>query len=198
MVMIVGLGNPGARYEATRHNVGYAVVDELASRHGVAVRTRAHRALIGQGRVGDSPVMLVKPATYMNLSGEAVGSLSRYHRVDAGFVWVVVDDVALPVGALRLRLQGSAGGHHGLESIEAHLGTRAYPRVRIGIGGASATDLIGHVLARFSRSESVAIAEAVALAADALETALSQGFETAMNRYNRSPAKAEEGKAEEG
>jgi PTH1 family peptidyl-tRNA hydrolase len=196
MIMVVGLGNPGARYRGTRHNVGFATVDALAARHGVSLGSRAHRAAIGRGVVAGVRVLLAKPQTYMNLSGESVGALSRYHRIEPSGVWVVVDDVALPVGALRLRLAGSAGGHHGLESVEAHLGTRQYPRIRIGIGGASVRDLVDHVLTRFAADEAIAMEQTIGLAADAIELALTSGFETAMNRYNRSAQTAPDGEAE--
>lgn len=184
MVMIVGLGNPGARYAGTRHNVGFDTLDVLASRHGIPVESKRHRAWIGQGMIGDCRVLLAKPATYMNLSGEAVGALSRYYHVAPRDIWVVVDDVALPIGTLRLRSQGSSGGHHGLESIELHLGTRQFPRIRIGIGGSGQRDLVEHVLSRFSAEERGIITDVVAGAADAIETALAHGFETAMNRFN--------------
>ncbi len=186
MVIIAGLGNPGLRYEGTRHNVGFEVVDALGERHGIRIAHRAHRALTGQGMIGTRKVMLVKPMTYMNLSGESVGSVARYHSVSPEHVWVVVDDVALPVGALRLRLKGSSGGHHGLESVETHLGSRDYPRIRIGIGGSARSDLVEHVLSRFSASERKAVNEAIVSAADAIECALDAGFETAMSRFNGS------------
>jgi PTH1 family peptidyl-tRNA hydrolase len=191
MIIVVGLGNPGTRYEGTRHNVGFEVADRLAARHGISVRERAHHALIGQGTIGGCRVLLAKPMTYMNLSGEAVGSLSRYFRVEPADVWVIVDDVALPVGSLRLRLKGSSGGHHGLESIEAHLGSRGFPRIRIGIGGSDRGDLVSHVLARFTVVEREKMAVVIERAADAVETALAEGFEAAMNRFNRSPAPEE-------
>jgi len=190
--LVLGLGNPGREYEGTRHNVGFEVVEELARRHGIAVRRRAMRAVLGDGRIGDRHVILARPMTYMNLSGEAAGAITRMYRIPPSDVIVVVDDVALPLGTLRLRLKGSCGGHNGLESIERHLGTRVYPRVRIGVGGPGERDLVDHVLSRFRANERPLVEEAISLAADAVETALRDGFEAAMNRYNRTTAPAEQ------
>ncbi len=192
MVIIAGLGNPGLEYAGTRHNVGFDVVDELGRRHGLRISHRAHRALTGQGFVGHRKVMLVKPMTYMNLSGEAVSSVARYHAVPPERIWVVVDDVALPVGALRMRLKGSSGGHHGLESIESCLGSRDYPRIRIGIGGSGHRDLVGHVLSKFTASEREIMGDVIRTAADAIEMALDAGFEAAMNRFNASSRVADD------
>jgi len=184
MYMIVGLGNPGERYAGTRHNVGYAVVDELSKRHAIPIVRLSRRALTGSGTIGGVRVALAKPVTYMNLSGEAVGALARYYALEPSQVWVATDDAALPLGALRLRLRGSSGGHHGLESIEAHLGTQEYPRIRIGIGSANAGELVEHVLSRFRPEERPIVEQAVDAAADAIEFALAKGFEAAMSRFN--------------
>jgi peptidyl-tRNA hydrolase, PTH1 family len=190
MQLVVGLGNPGAEYGGTRHNVGFAVVECLARRHGIAVRRRALRSVMGDGMIGAQRVILARPMTYMNLSGEAVGAIVRMYRLPSQHVIVVVDDIALPVGKLRLRLKGSPGGHNGLESVERHLGTQDYPRIRIGVGAARPGDMVGHVLSRFRPDERAVIEEAVERAADAIELALADGFERAMNVYNRDDAAA--------
>lgn len=187
MLLIVGLGNPGSEYAGTRHNVGFDVIDLLAARWAIPVRRRALRSVLGTGRVGEASVVLARPMTYMNVSGEAVGAIARMYRIEPSSVIVIVDDIALPTGKLRLRLQGSSGGHHGLESVERHLGTRAYPRVRIGVGQARPGQMVGHVLGRFRAAEREAMTEARERAADAVELAVREGFEQAMNVYNRDP-----------
>lgn len=183
--LIVGLGNPGPEYAGTRHNVGFEVVDCLASRHHIPLRRRTLRALLGEGVIEGHPVILAKPMTYMNLSGEAVGAIVRRYRIPLENIVVVVDDIALPTGKLRLRLKGSSGGHNGLESIQRHLHTMEYPRVRIGVGAARPGAMVDHVLSRFRPEEREPIAEAIERAADAVEAALREGFEKAMNTYNR-------------
>jgi PTH1 family peptidyl-tRNA hydrolase len=185
MHLIVGLGNPGAQYAGTRHNVGFEVIERLAERHGIAVRRRTLRSVLGDGAIEGRRVLLARPMTYMNLSGEAVGAICRMYRIPPEQTIVIVDDVALPLGRLRLRLKGSCGGHNGLESVERHLNTQEYPRVRIGVGSARPGELIDHVLSRFRPDERPIIAEAIDRAADAVETALRDGFEQAMNVYNR-------------
>lgn len=184
MHLIVGLGNPGAQYTATRHNVGFEVVDRLAARHEIAVRRRTLKSVLGDGIIEGEKVILARPMTYMNLSGEAVGAIAHMYKIAPSDIIVVVDDVALPLGRLRLRLKGSAGGHHGLESVEAHLGTREYPRIRVGVGAPIGSDMIDHVLGKFRRDEIPVVTEALDLAADAVEKALRDGFETAMNAFN--------------
>ncbi len=193
MKLIVGLGNPGRDYAGTRHNVGFEVIQELAKRTGIAVAKRTMRSVIGDGRIGAERVLLARPMTYMNLSGEAVSAIARMYKIEPADVWVVLDDTALPVGKLRLRLKGSAGGHNGLESIRNHLGTSDFPRLRIGVGGARPGEQVGHVLGRFRKEELPLIEDAVSLAADAIEYAVAEGFERAMNRFNvGEPANSDE------
>jgi PTH1 family peptidyl-tRNA hydrolase len=180
------LGDPGPKYRGTRHNVGFEVVDELARRWGVSSFETFGSALYARARtplVGD-PVVLAKPMTYMNASGEAVAGLAGFYKIDPGQLLVVVDEVQLPIGRLRLRPSGSAGGHNGLKSIVQHLGP-GFPRLRIGVGrGDPRWDLADHVLSRFSSDERLVIERAIARAADAAETFLAEGIEAAMNRYN--------------
>lgn len=184
MKLIVGLGNPGQEYAGTRHNVGFEVIERLARRHGITVTKRAHRSVMGEGRIGAERVLLVRPLTYMNLSGEAVASIARFYKIEPQDVIVILDDVALPPGRLRLRYKGSAGGHNGLANILQRLNTQEAPRIRIGVGAARPGEMVGHVLSRFRKEELPLIEDSYERAADAVEVALSEGFETAMNRFN--------------
>lgn len=186
MKLVVGLGNPGRRYSATRHNVGFAVVDELARRTGVAFEHGRANALTARVGLGAAATWLVKPLTMMNLSGEAVADLARYFRVAPPDILVVADDVNLPLGRLRLRARGSAGGHNGFRSIIGQLASEEFPRLRIGVGrGDPRRELADHVLARFDADEAPDVEASVARAADAVECFLAEGIEAAMNRYNR-------------
>jgi len=180
---IIGLGNPGAKYRGTRHNVGFAVLDELGARRGVAFDSSPVDALVARVR-GDSPVLLAKPVTFMNLSGEAVGALLLYYKIDVGDLLVIVDEVQLPLGKLRARARGSAGGHNGLKSIVAHLG-EDFARLRIGVGrGDPRRDLADHVLARFDADEMAEIERATTRSADAAEMFVTSGIAAVMNAYN--------------
>jgi PTH1 family peptidyl-tRNA hydrolase len=182
MKAIVGLGNPGGEYAGTRHNVGFDVVDEVARRWGVALRP--WKAIAQVAVAGSRGAVLVKPQTFMNLSGEAVNRVLAFHKLDPSDVLVVTDEVQLPLGRLRLRRSGSAGGHNGLKSVIQHVGDQ-FPRLRIGVGrGDPNWDLADHVLSRFSREERETAEEAVARACDAVELFVEQGIEPAMNRFN--------------
>ena len=184
--LIVGLGNPGKEYEQTRHNIGFAVVEAFARRHNIAVTKRDHQALIGDGRVGETRVFLMKPQTFMNLSGQSVGEFLRMKPLEMAEILVVTDDIALPLGKLRLRGEGSAGGHNGLKSIIAHLHGQAFPRLRFGVGAPrDASVQIDFVLGRFGRGEQADVEEGIDRAVAALETWLSEGLQPAMNKFNR-------------
>jgi PTH1 family peptidyl-tRNA hydrolase len=184
MKAIVGLGNPGATYHGTRHNVGFAVADELARRAGVSFESARAEALVARWRKGEGPVLLVKPLTFMNHSGQAVGELARYFRIEPADLLVVVDDVQLPLGRLRARRTGSAGGHNGLKSVIAQLGPD-FARLRLGVGrGDARRDLADHVLARFEAEEAADAAAMVARAADAAEMFVTDGIAAVMNAYN--------------
>lgn len=187
---MAGLGNPGPDYEQTRHNVGFEVVDRLAEAAGIAVRRHECRALTGRGRIDGAPVLLAKPMTYMNASGEAIFGLLKKTQTDPEDLLVVVDEVDLPLGILRLRPRGSSAGHNGLKSVEACLGTREYPRLRIGVRGphySRERDLGDYVLDRFSRSERAAVDEALDRAAEAVRVWATRGIREAMNRFNAAP-----------
>jgi PTH1 family peptidyl-tRNA hydrolase len=195
MKAIVGLGNPGAKYRGTRHNIGFAVVDELARRAGIEFEAAPVDALIARWRraggadAGSDPartedVLLAKPMTFMNESGQAVGALTRYFRIEPDSLLVVVDDVQLPLGRLRVRTRGSAGGHNGLKSVVAHLG-EDFARLRIGVGrGDNRRDLADHVLARFESDEADEATRMTTRAADAVEMYTMAGITAVMNAYN--------------
>ncbi|MBM4032293.1 MAG: aminoacyl-tRNA hydrolase [Planctomycetes bacterium] len=185
MKIVVGIGNPGRRYERTRHNLGFRVVDRLAAEHGIAVSRRRFDALVGEGRIEACPVLLVKPQTYVNLSGSAVAPLLRWHRCPAEGLLAVCDDLNLEAGKLRLRRRGSSGGHNGLASIIACLGTEEFPRLRLGIGRSAEGDAVAHVLGAFGQQEEEAAAAAVAAGAQAVRLWLRLGIEAAMNEVNR-------------
>ena len=183
---MVGLGNPGDKYENTRHNVGFLTVDELAERARVPVQRLKHRALTNTVELGGARVLLMKPVTYMNLSGEAVGEAARFYKIPPERVLVISDDVSLPIGKLRIRKGGSAGGHNGLKNIIQHLGTDQFPRVRVGVGQKPHPDydLADWVLGKFQGEDKKVMDEAVKRAADAVECILKEGADRAMNRFN--------------
>lgn len=184
--LVVGLGNPGEKYENTRHNVGFLTVDELAERARVPVQKLKHRALTNTLEVGGVKVLLMKPVTYMNLSGEAVRQAVDFYKIPPERVLVVSDDTALAVGRLRIRKGGSAGGHNGLKNIIKHLGTYQFPRVRVGVGEKPHPDydMADWVLGKFQGEDKKAIDGAVKRAADAVECLLKEGPDRAMNRFN--------------
>ena len=190
MKLIVGLGNPGQEYRDTRHNVGFMVADALVERWRVSDQWREKlEALQIKTAVGDEPVIILKPLTFMNLSGQAVTALAGFYKIEPADVFIVTDDVALPLGKLRARREGGAGGHNGLKSIIQHLGTRAFPRMRVGVGrGANGRDLSDHVLGRFEAAERDTVSAAVLRAADATEVFISDGIERVMNAFNAAEA----------
>ncbi len=184
MKAIVGLGNPGEKYAGTRHNVGFAVVDAIARRAAVRFETAPAEALIARWRRPDEAVLLVKPLTFMNNSGQAIGELTRYFKIDVGDLLVMVDEVQLPLGRIRARARGSAGGHNGLKSAIAHLGDQ-FARLRLGVGrGEQWRNLADHVLARFDTDEAAEVERMIARAADAADTFITSGIEAVMNGYN--------------
>jgi PTH1 family peptidyl-tRNA hydrolase len=184
--LIVGLGNPGPEYRDTRHNVGFMVADALVDRWRVSDQWREKfDALLIKTTVREESVVLAKPLTFMNLSGQAVAGLAGFYKIDPSDIFIVTDDVALPVGRLRARREGGAGGHNGLKSIIQSLGMQAFPRMRVGVGrGDSRRDLADHVLGRFEADERDTVSAAVLRAADATEMFLSEGIERVMNAFN--------------
>ncbi|MCE2501677.1 MAG: aminoacyl-tRNA hydrolase [Dehalococcoidia bacterium] len=185
--LIVGLGNPGPRYRDTRHNVGFGCVDLLAERWGIAVNDRRRTTVLGQGYRDGAPVVLAKPRTFMNLSGESVAYLLARFGGRAADLVIVYDEMALPLGRIRLRARGSDAGHNGIKDIIRNVRTIDFPRLRIGIGGPGMSGSVEHVLGRFSDEEKPAVDAAIARAADAVECLLSEGIDIAMNRYNTDP-----------
>ena len=186
MKLVVGLGNPGPRYEGTRHNVGFEAVGILARRHGLQweLAPRGIEAFVAKWRPGDA--IFVKPLTFMNLSGAAIVGLLQFYKIELADLFVMVDEVQLDTGRVKIRPGGSAGGHNGLKSVIASLGTTEFPRLRIGVGrGDKRRDLADHVLARFDPEERSTIDEAIVRAADAAELFIAEGSSAAMNRYNR-------------
>ena len=185
--LVVCLGNPGPKYEWTRHNAGFIVCDVLAKRAGVSVNRAKFKALTAVCEIGGQSVMLMKPQTYMNLSGEAAGEAARFYKIPPEHVIVVSDEMSLPVGSLRVRPKGSSGGHNGLKSIIAHLGTEDFPRIRLGIGEPPHEDFEGKdwVLSVFRNKDAEDISAAACRACDAIECYIKYGADKAMNEYNR-------------
>ena len=192
MFLIVGLGNPGAEYARTRHNIGWLVLDELARRHGIEFTRTNCEAKIGSGLIGEARVLLARPQTYMNLSGRSVAALLRYHSTPHERLLVVTDDLNLPVGRLRLRAGGSHGGHNGLKSIAQHIGGNDFARLRFGVGEPPSEErqergTRDYVLRPFLPEEAPLVQEAIGRAADCVETFIRDGLEIAMNRFNAPP-----------
>lgn len=181
--LVVGLGNPGAEYEGTRHNVGFDLLDRIAESEGLEwSKERKFKAWVARR---GTELILAKPLTFMNLSGTAVNKLAGFHKIPGTGMLVAYDDVSLPVGALRFRANGSAGGHNGIKSIIQSLGHDKFPRLKIGIGGARPGGMVGHVLGRFSPEEKGEMEKVLANASDAVSCALASGLDAAMNRYNQ-------------
>lgn len=194
MKLLVGLGNPGARYHDTRHNIGFRVIDALARRWSVDQWREQHQALVGRAREGDEPVLVAKPMTFMNLSGDAIAGLAGFYKVAVPDVLVVLDEVALPLGRLRAGRGGSHGGHNGLKSVIARLGTSEVPRLRIGVGlGDGQRALADHVLGTFGPDEREQVEAAVLRAAEASVMFVTDGIERVMNAFNAANDKQDPG-----
>lgn len=189
--LVVFLGNPGLRYEGTRHNAGFMAADAFSQKHDVRISRARFRALTAQCGIGGDQVLLMKPQTYMNLSGEAVGQAARFYKIPPEHILVLSDDITLPIGALRIRTKGSSGGHNGLKNIIEVLGTDAFPRIRIGVGSPPHPDYdtIDWVLSVFRDQDAEDMAEAASRAADAAECYIAEGPEKAMNRYSQKKVK---------
>ena len=198
MYLIAGLGNPTKKYEGTRHNVGFETVDIIADSQGIALSSNKHKAVYGQGFIGGEKVILAKPQTFMNLSGEAVSALLSYYKEDpAESLIIISDDIDLPVGHIRIRKSGSPGGHNGLKDIVSRIGTQEFIRIRIGVGQKPADwDLADYVLSRFVPEDRKKIDEAEEAAASAVEAILTDGVDKAMNVYNRFLPEEERAEAE--
>lgn len=186
MYVIVGLGNPGKQYENTRHNIGFITIDYLADELGISVNRIKHKALTGEGRIGREKVLLVKPQTYMNLSGESVREIMEYYKVDIENLIVIYDDIDIAKGSVRIRKKGSAGTHNGMRSIIRLLGDDGFPRVRIGIGKDDRIPLVDYVIGGFRKDEVGIMEDAVRHAAKGVQGIVEEGVERAMSRYNGS------------
>lgn len=185
MYIIVGLGNPGLEYRGTRHNMGFLVIDELAQEYHISVDTKKHKGLIGKGMIGSEKVVLVKPQTYMNLSGECLREVRQFYKVEPEQILVVYDDISLQPGQLRIRKKGSAGGHNGVKSIIAHLGTQEFPRIKVGVGEKPPRmDLADYVLGHYQGEDKRKIEGSVKEAAQAVRMIIEQGADAAMNQFN--------------
>ena len=187
MYLIVGLGNPGRQYEATRHNMGFDVIDKLVEEYNVPQSGVKFNAMYGKGRIEGQPVILMKPLSYMNLSGGPVRDMANYFKIDPETEMIVIyHDIDLEPGQLRIRKKGSAGGHNGIKHIIQQLGTQTFVRIKVGVGAKpKGWDLADHVLGRFSTEDRKLVDEAIAKAAKAVDIIISQGTDAAMNEYNR-------------
>ncbi|SKC91194.1 aminoacyl-tRNA hydrolase [Maledivibacter halophilus] len=185
MYLVVGLGNPGKKYAQTRHNVGFEVIDYLAYRNNIEIKKIKHKALVGEGRIQGEKVMLVKPQTFMNLSGQSVLEILEYYKVDLNKLIVIYDDIDIDLGKIRIRKKGSGGTHNGMRNIIYLLQKDDFPRVRIGIGRPAHGDLVSYVIGKFQEDEKEDIILSIRLAAEALESIVGEGIDKAMNKYNK-------------
>jgi len=192
MFIVVGLGNPGRKYAKTRHNMGFIAADELAQKLDIKINKIKHKSLVGEGYLAGQKVLLVKPQTYMNLSGEAVREIMHYYRVESEKILLIYDDVDIETGRIRIRKKGGAGTHNGMKSVVAAMGTEEFPRIRIGIGGDIKMHLMDFVTGGMNKKEKETLKEAVITAAEAAECIIEKGIDAAMNRYNSRVSEKEE------
>ena len=186
MYIIIGLGNPGQKYAATRHNIGFDAITRIADDYDISLDFKKHKALCGRGYIGNEKVVLAQPQTFMNLSGESVKELMDYYKVSNEEIIVIYDDISLDVGQLRIRGKGSAGGHNGIKNIISHLGSEEFPRIKIGVGDKPKEwDLADYVLSRFQREEEPVVREALEKTSEAVKSIITSGMTAAMNIYNR-------------
>ena len=190
MFIIVGLGNPGSKYDGTRHNIGFDIIDRLAKKHRIKIKSVKHKSIMGKGSIYGHKVFLAKPLTYMNLSGESVKRIIDYYHIDEKSELIIIaDDVSLPIGQIRMRKKGSDGGHNGLKSIIKNFGHNEFIRMKIGVGDKpSGHDLAGHVLGHFVGDDKKIMCECSENAVNAIETIIEDGLDMAMNRYNKTAA----------
>jgi PTH1 family peptidyl-tRNA hydrolase len=183
MFLIVGLGNPGKEYEDTRHNIGFKVIDNIAKEYNIEINRQKFKGVYGEGFINNKKVMLLKPTTYMNLSGESVRGVVDFYNLENSEVIVIYDDISLEVGKLRIRDKGSAGGHNGIKSIIAHFGSDIFPRIKVGIGQPNG-DLVKYVLGRFTKEEMTILSESIDASTKATEEIIKSDVKTAMNQFN--------------
>lgn len=191
MYIIAGLGNPGAKYDKTRHNMGFHVIDILAERYGISVNKTQFKALTGQGIIRGKKVLLVKPQTFMNLSGQSISQVMNFYKVDHQDLMVVYDDLDLPLGNIRLRKSGGPGTHNGMRSVVGELGYKDFPRLRLGIGAPEKNLMVNFVIGKVPKEEQIQLNQAASLGADAVEDYIESGIDLAMNRNNTKRDKSE-------
>lgn len=191
MFVVAGLGNPGRKYEKTRHNMGFWAVDRLAEKNDIKIKKIKHKALIGDGIISGEKVLLVKPQTYMNLSGESLREIVDYYNVDLSRLLVIYDDFDIEAGSLRIRKKGIAGSHNGMKSIINQLGSQDFPRIRVGIGASGGLEWKDYVIGRMSEREARLLEQTADRAADAVQCILEKGIDRAMNEYNVKTSEAE-------
>ncbi len=185
MYLIAGLGNPSKTYEGTRHNIGFTMIDAIGEKFDIDVTTKKHKALVGRGIIEGMRVILAKPQTYMNLSGESVREIADFYKIEPENIIIIYDDISLDVGQLRIRKKGSAGGHNGIKNIIAQLGTSEFPRIKVGVGNKpEGWDLADYVLSKYSKAEQEALEEAADGVIGAVKLMVMDEIEAAMNRYN--------------
>lgn len=184
MKLIVGLGNPGKEYEHTRHNVGFDVIDLFCKKYNIEANRKKFKGMYADGIIAGERILILKPMTYMNLSGESISEVLKFYKISNDNIIIVYDDISLEVGRLRIRDKGSAGGHNGIKSIIAHLGSDVFPRIKIGVGQPSKDDLVSHVLGKFSKDESEKLNEVFKTSIEALEVIIRSGTMEAMNKFN--------------
>ena len=189
MFLIVGLGNPGKEYEGTRHNIGFEAVDYIADKYNIELNRIKFKGIFGEGMINGKKVILLKPTTYMNLSGESIREVVNFYKISNEEIIVIYDDISLEVGRLRIREKGSHGGHNGIKSIIANLSSDVFPRGKIGVGGPKG-DLVSHVLGKFSNSEIEILRESIMATSEAVTTILSKDTKEAMNKFNGFKASA--------
>ncbi len=183
MYLIVGLGNPGKEYENTRHNIGFGVVDYLADKYNIDINRTKFKGVYGEGFIANKKVIILKPTTYMNLSGESISEVVNFYKLDNEEVIVVYDDISLPIGKMRIRPTGSAGGHNGIKSTISSLGSDVFPRVKVGVGQPK-HDLVSHVLGKFSKEDNDILTKTIPAACEAIEEIIRNDVKEAMNKFN--------------
>lgn len=183
MFLVVGLGNPGDKYDGTRHNIGFEAIDYISSKYNIDVTREKFKGVIGEGFIGGEKAILLKPTTYMNLSGESVREAMSFYKLTEEDIVIIYDDISLEVGKIRIREKGSAGGHNGIKSIISNINTDVFPRIKIGVGQPIG-DLVSHVLGRFSKEEAEDLKEVIEVSSKAVEIIMKSGTKDAMNKLN--------------
>ncbi|SFC67141.1 aminoacyl-tRNA hydrolase [Clostridium uliginosum] len=183
MFLIVGLGNPGKEYDNTRHNIGFEVVDNIAKEYNIEINRQKFKGVYGEGFIANNKVILLKPSTYMNLSGESIREVANFYKISNEEILVIYDDISLDIGKLRIREKGSAGGHNGIKSIISNLGTDIFPRIKVGVGQPN-VNLVNYVLGKFSKEEKSVLTESISAVTQSVKVVISEDVKSAMNKFN--------------